>query len=412
MLQTVGAICAGVLVCCQSASAAVLLQVDRSVPNAAIELWFRTPSAGERNDNRGICVLAATAIAASHDAGALSLADLIKGVGGRISIDIYPDIASVTAFIPAAQAPQVLAAMTKAYFAPAISADGLKAAQRDVAFAVTARQFDTDRMLHDLLLHQLFSGGPQHYSTLPASVSALAELTPADIGAFARRAFRAQNAVVSLAGDLDPAIVNAVLPARHLGEAMAAPFDSTLAPAGASTTASAYDPGIGLAWAGPGITDTRAATALDFIADYLFRGDSGVVAEQVDRIAPSVYLTGQFITLHRPGAMVVTIAGEGYQKIREAALDAVAKMAQPLDQQTFLAARNAFEYHILSDSQTLLSRADNAGWYTVEGNAAYAPSDSSGMYLKTADSLDAQFVAAVARKYLTTPTIVELVKTK
>ena len=52
------------------------------------------------------------------------------------------------------------------------------------------------------------------------------------------------------------------------------PFDSTLAASPASATASALIGGIGLAWIGPPITDEKASTALDFIADYLFREET------------------------------------------------------------------------------------------------------------------------------------------
>lgn len=414
MIRTAAAICISIsLLCCGPARGATLrgaiLRVDTSVPNAAIELWFRAPGAGFQNGTPGISRLAATAIAASRAPGALSLADTVKGVGGRLSIDVYPDIASVGAFVPADDAPQVLAAMTRAYFVPLVTKDGLKAAQRDLAVAIVERQFSSDDTLHDLLLAQLFASGAEHYPVLPVSIGPLMKLGVAEIADFASRAFRAQNAVLSLAGNLNQAVTRAAY-AGGIGDPMDPPFDSIPSAAVASTTATAYDPGVGLAWAGPGIRDTRAATALDFIADYLFRSDTGVVARQIDELTPDVYLNGQFVTLHSAGAMLVTISGKGYDTVRQNALGELLKLRQPLGASAFIAARNAFEYHILSDTQTIASLADNAGWYAVEGNPSYAPGDPSGGYLSVAQSLDPHFVAEVARKYLTAPSVVELVQ--
>ncbi|MEO6913050.1 MAG: insulinase family protein [Candidatus Baltobacteraceae bacterium] len=408
MIKTAAAICISISLLCYGLAQAYTLRADTSVPNAAIELWFRAPGAGFENGTPGIARLAATTIAASRSQGALSLADIIKGVGGRLSIDVYPDIASISALVPADDAPQVLGAMTRAYFSPLVSADGLKAAQRDLAVAIAQQQFNSDGMLHDLLLAQLFASGPQHYPVLPVSIAPLVKLGVPEVTAFASRAFRAQNAVVSLAGNLSHAVMRAAFAGR-IGDPIDPPLDSTLAAAAASTTAVGYDPGVGLAWPGPAIRDTRATTALDFIADYLFRGESGVVARQVDDLTPDVYLNGQFITLHNPGAMLVTISGKGYDSVRQSVLGELLRLQQPLDAAVFSAARNAFEYHILSDTQTILSQADNAGWYTVEGNPDYAPGGPGGGYLQAAESLDPQFVAEVARKYLSTPTVVELV---
>jgi hypothetical protein len=89
-------------------------------------------------------------------------------------------------------------------------------------------------------------------------------------------------------------------------------------------------------------------------------------------------------------------------------LDTVNAMRQPLDRNTFDAARAAFEYHIFSQIQTPLSRADNFGWYAAEGNLGYAPGNDTGTYLKAARSLTADFVAQTVRTYLQQPSIVQL----
>jgi hypothetical protein len=79
-----------------------------------------------------------------------------------------------------------------------------------------------------------------------------------------------------------------------------------------------------------------------------------------------------------------------------------------MDTKTFEAARTGFEYHIFSQIQTPLTRADNFGWYAAEGNLPYAPGNDSGAYLRAARSLDPAFIAETVRKYLQHPSIVEL----
>jgi predicted Zn-dependent peptidase len=88
-----------------------------------------------------------------------------------------------------------------------------------------------------------------------------------------------------------------------------------------------------------------------------------------------------------------------------AALDA---LQQPMDKASFEAAREAFLYHVAADTQTPQERADNLGWYTVEGNLQYAPGIADGNYERTARELDPQYVADIVRRYLHNPVVVDL----
>jgi len=79
-----------------------------------------------------------------------------------------------------------------------------------------------------------------------------------------------------------------------------------------------------------------------------------------------------------------------------------------MDAHTFESALDAFKYHLLSDLQTPAEKADNFGWYSVEGAADYAPgaSGEAGRYFQAASSLTPDFVAEVAEKYLGKPPVV------
>ncbi len=386
-----------------------ILRRDTAAPTVAVELWYRAPSAGYDNANPGISRLAITAVAASAPPHGTSLAELITQLGGTLQINVYPDIAMVGVSVPSWQAPAVIRALTSVYFQPSISDNGLKAALRDSAIAAAESRFDSDRILQDALFTHLFSTGPAHYPPIPASAQDFTKISAGDVKAFAARAFREPNAILTVAGSVDQTWLSNVrsAPAANAGK-QDAPIDSTLSSTSVDVTQAAQVNGIGFAWPGPPIADARAATAMDFIADYLFDADRGTVSAAVRKAQSDAFVNGQFITLHNPGVLLVTLSGNGSSKFRPTVLDAVTAMQRPLDAKTFNAARSAFLYHILSQTQTPSSRADNFGWYAVEGNPAYAPGDASSQYVQAVQSLDPDYVAGAVRKYLQRPAVVQL----
>ncbi|MBV8116790.1 MAG: insulinase family protein [Candidatus Eremiobacteraeota bacterium] len=384
-----------------------VLDPNPTLGAAAIALWFRAPGAGYDNATPGIARLAATAAAVAPLASGKSLAELVRTFGGELNINVYPDIVGIGVVVPSAAARRAVAAMTAAYFAPAIDAASVKTAQRDAAVLAVQQRYSVDLTLHDLLFKQMFSSGPAHYSPLPDSVAQIARIAPDSVATFAKRAFRSGNGVLTLAGNVDASSISAVTDGS--GNGMDAPYDSMLSGVMGTTTAAGSVQGVGLAWVGPPISDEKAATALDFIADYLFRDETGVVTRALG--ARDAYVVGQFITLHDPGIMLVTIGGSEGKNAKQQVLDQLGKMTSPMDRQTFAAALEAFLYHIASDTQTPQEQADNLGWYAVEGSEGYAPGDAGGEYERNARTLDPQYVSDIVRKYLMTPVTVNLIAT-
>jgi predicted Zn-dependent peptidase len=385
-----------------------VLRPDASVGAAAVSLWFRAPGAGYDNATPGISRLAATAAAAAPLASGKSLVALVHSLGGDLNISVYPDIVSVDAFVPAPSVRRVVAAMTAAYFAPSIDDASVKTAQRDTAVLAVQQRYTSGLALHDLLFERLFAAGPAHYPPIPTSVAEITRLTPADIGAFAKRAFRSSNAVLALAGNVDASSLDAVTDGGGAAS-MDSPIDSTLASSRGDSTVTGSVDGLGLAWVGPPIADEKAATALDFVADYLFREETGVVSRALAAGKDDAYVNGQFITLHDPGVLVVTVGGDAAKSAKQRVLDELAKLETPMDARAFAAAREAFLYHLASDTQTPLEQADNLGWYAAEGNPSYAPGDAAGSYVAKARDLDPAYVAGIVRRYLKNPATVTLV---
>ena len=385
-----------------------VLDPDPTVGTSAIALWFRAPGAGYDNATPGISNLAATATAVAPLESGKSLYALVHSLGGQLNIEVYPDIVGIGAIVPASAARRVVAAMTAAYFAPSVDDAAVKTARANAAVLGVQQRYESDTTLHDLLFAQIFESGPAHYPPLPTSVPALTSITPAQVSAFAKRAFRSENAVLTLTGNVDASSISAVTDGSGTGT-MDSPYDSGLAAQPRSSTTTGSVDGVGLGWIGPPISDEKAATALDFVADYLFRDETGVVSKALDRAQSDALVAGQFITLHDPGVMVVTIGGAHEKQAEQRVLAALAGLQQPMDRQTFEAAREAFLYHVAADTQTPQQRADNLGWYTVEGNLQYAPGISSGTYVRQARELDPQYVADVVRRYLANPVIVDLI---
>ena len=378
-------------------------------PVAAIELWYRAPSTGfALKPAPSLARLAAQAVAASKPLVGPGLGSLVNEVGGRLAISVFPDSIEISALVPAATAPRVVRTMTTVFFAPVLSGDGFRAAQRDVVQEAALETFNPETLLRDAVFGELFSNGPEHYPPL-GGPKQIAELSENDVRAFATRAFRSQNAVLVVSGTVDPSITGSAAPGRPAEEAAREPeahAPRQLATAPPEPVQKAFDlPAGGYGWIGPPIADEREATALDFIADYLFRPEGGVVSRELNESDPDAFVVGQFITLHDPGVVFVAYAGKRIDSVRAAVDRGLAGMHKPLAAQAFAAARLAFEYNLLHELQTPVELADNFGWYAIEGNPAYAPGAGGrgGAYFKAADSLTPEFVAATADKYLSVP---------
>ena len=381
---------------------------DPTLGTASVGLWYRAPSDGYGSVSQpGLMRIAATAASSSKLVSGRSLSETVRDLGGRLYIEVFPDIVGVHAVVPAASARRVAAAMTAAYFAPSIDADALKSAQRDAAVLSVEQRYSPDETLHDLLFAQIFSGRPASVSPVPAGVPAITAIQLDAVTAFAKRAFRSSNALLVLTGNVDSSVLSGVTDGTGPG-AMDQPVNSTLAGSPAPlTTATGAVTGLGLAWTGPPISDERSATALDFISDYLFRDDTGIVSRALES-DDATFVDGQFVTLHDAGVMFVTISGKNTDAARKIVDAELTKMQTPLDAERFNAAREAFLYHLAGQTETPLEQGENLGWYSAEGNAAYAPFASSGAYVQAARSLDPEFVASVARRYLSRPIVVQL----
>jgi zinc protease len=383
------------------------IESDPAQTSAAVALWYRAPSSGfDATPVTGLSRLSALTIAASSPITGTPLSLLVRSYGGRLSIASYPDSVSITAVVTPNHVDDVVRAMTADFFAPVIDAQGFAVAQRDDAENGLYRSFDPSEAIEDSLGGALFSAGPYRDPTI-AMPNTVAGVTLAQVRAFAERGFRPGNALLVLTGNVSG---DALAVAATRDGATPTPEAITAQPVARTPGSLERDgnaTGIGLAWAGPPISDESAATAMDFVADALFAPTTGPIDVALSSL--HAYATGKFVTYHSPGVFLVTITGDDAAAARPIVLRTIAAFAAPMSRSAFAQAREAFEYRLLADLDTPPELADTTGWYTIEGNAGYAP--SSGDYFHVADALSPQSVARTVQRYLTvTPAVVTLVR--
>ena len=390
------------------------LRPDRAQSGAAVALWYRAPAGGfDAPAAPGLSRLAAATVCASVPISGTPLAQLVERFGGRLSVAAYPDSVAITALVPPDRVAQTVRAMTADFFAPVVTAPGFAVAQRDVGEDALLRSVEPDA-IEDALGAALFASGPFHDGTLPNAK--LGDVKVERVRAFAERAFRPANAILILAGNVDAAALGSV--AARSGDTSPPAPEPAAAPAPATRTAETEPlrrtgivSGTGLGWIGPPITDERAATALDFLADALFAPKTGTVARAL--VGRKATVTGKFVTYRDPGVFLVTITGDEAAAARPIVEKAIAAAATPMAAAAFDAARAGFVYRLLAAMDTPAEVADTYGWYTVEGDPAYAPAEGGlqGRYFSLAAALTPASVAQAAARFLgAAPAVVTFAK--
>jgi predicted Zn-dependent peptidase len=381
-----------------------LIRPEGGAAVAAVALWYRAPAGGFEGDAvPGLGRLAAATVAASQPVTGTSLSAFVQQAGGRLTISTYPESIAVSVLVPADRADDAVRALTRSYFSPVMSEPGLVMARRSVIEDGTVRAYDHGAAITDAIYAALFASGPAKIPPYGSS-GAFSTLTLDAVRTYAERAFRPGNAVLVATGAVDTSLLSAALPGRADAQPGAEkPAPEMLAGINGTVSTRGAEPGFGLGWAGPPISNEREATAFDFIADYLFYPDTGTVEKAVRDTGSSV--VGTFVTYHDPGVFLMTASGGDQAAVRTAVDAALQAIRRPLSNAAFEAARHQFIYHILSDGETPAELADTYGWYAVEGNFNYAPGEGglTGAYLSAANALTPDFVAATAAKYLDRP---------
>jgi predicted Zn-dependent peptidase len=395
----------------QSNGLTVVARRAGAAPVAALEIWIRCPANDYDGSNPGIARLAALALVEEKSQTSLSLRDATRIAGGHIAVSVYAESTEIAILAPSYAASALLDKLSATVAKGYVDQAAFDTARTRLAAGQVAAGDVADQELRDALFSQLFSGGPLRDSTYGTPKS-LRDATLVDVTKFIGRAYVPANEVVVAVGDLDAQDVGRHLSAFSAASGTAQPMPaSPIASYGGAPFAIHNDQadaaGVGLAWVGPPIADERAATAMDFLSDYLTDPTSGALTKAVADVDSDADFSGQFITLRDPGVFFVTAAGKNFdiatlpQIIRTAVQ---ASVGHELPRADFDRARDAYVTHLLRAMQSVEGLADNYGWYYAQGALAYSPSATavplSGAYFDQVASLTPEYVYSVARKYL------------
>lgn len=376
----------------------------------AIEVWVRCPSDGWSASQPGIARLTAFAVVSARTNGQ-SLRDIARSAGGQVSVSVFQSATEIAVLAPTNEAPNLQDALTRRIFSPAIDAAALNEAKARLAAQQAASHQSSDVLLRDGVFAALFSAGPMHDSTFGDDQS-LRSISLSDVQDFAARSYVARNAIVIAIGNADEDGL-----VKRLASTSALDVAPPAMPASSRMTGAALplelkpwqarEPGVALAWTGPPIADQRAATAMDFLSDYLADTHEGLMAHAATAAHAGASFDGQFVTLRDPGVFFVSAYGDGVdtapmvQSLESAFRDF---LARPIPQLEFSAALSAYESRLLRQMDSPQGLADNFGWYFAQNAVEYAPSDTDadlhGAYFANAASLTPGYVHDVAQKYL------------
>jgi predicted Zn-dependent peptidase len=382
-----------------------------AAPVAALEVWIRCPSSDYDGTRPGISRLAALALVEEKSATSLSLRDATRIAGGRLGVSVYGEAAEIAIVAPSYAAAALLEKLSATMGHPYVDQAAFDTARTRLAAGQVAAGEVVDQEVRDALFAQMFVGGPLRDSSYGTPKS-LRDMTLQDVTAFVGRAYVPGNEIAIVVGDIDSTDV-----AKHMtafGSSGPAPQPMPESPVAVYSGGpfalhddQAEENGVGLAWVGPPISDQRAATAMDFLSDYLTNPDGGVLVKAVQGVDNDADFTGQFVTLRNPGVFFVTVAGTRFDPallpsfVRSTLQGAV---GHQLSKDAFERARSAYVTHLLRDLQTDQDLADNYGWYYAQGALNYSPSYAdlalSGDYFAQVSSLTPDYVYSIARKYL------------
>jgi len=382
--------------------ASYTLVKNPSAPTVALGLWFRAPASGYDLNRVGIADLAARTLAEEPLSGGPSLRELVERNGGTLQIEIAPNLMGVSIVVPRALAAQTLHALSEAYFSGTIDAKTLEQARAQTGVRAVEERFNLENDLEEHLFRSLFVSGPLHVAVYPSSAAGLDSVDLKSLQAFVVRAFRPGNASFSLVGDVTDSLLAQISSLGLRGSD--ASIDSSAGDSGKTVVVHGSSDALALGFVGPPIASREDATALDFVASVLLDRSLGVAG----KLPPKSVAAAHFVTLHGAGVFMIFAVGKDRAKMRSTLLADIARLRTPLSSVRFEALRRAFAYHIASSTLLPQSLADNLGWYAAAGDAQYAPGLQDGAYARSVDSLTPERVASAVRRYLVSPTIVEM----
>ncbi len=375
-------------------------------PVVAVQLWFRTGSAWETPAEHGAAHLLEHMV--FKGAGRFGVGDLtaaIEAVGGDLNAWTSFEHTALHATVPAARLDVALEVLGAMGGAPTLDAAELEREKAVVIEEIRGSADDPSQVLADAVRARAFGTHP-YGRTILGTAESVGALDVAALRAFHDRFYTARNAVLAVAGPVDPDALRGAA-GRFLppGAARTPPRGIPTLPGRAvQPGAFALDPGfdervVEVSFPIPG-HDHPDAAALDLLAVGLGDGGGSVLSQVLRHDKDVVLSTWATLESEPSGGLLVTgfAARDGRTEDALRALSEVLRRVarEGIPAPVLRRARASVRADRLRERETVDGRANRLGWYT----AAFGDPRREVAYEAAIQALTPADVARVARQYL------------
>lgn len=374
-------------------------------PVAAVYLWIEAGAADEAPGEEGAAhLLEHMLFKGTATRGVGESAAAVETLGGDLNAFTSHDETVVHATVDRDGWAEALGVIADMILAPTIDAGELDREKLVVLEEIRGYADDPDDVLDEAALAALFGDHP-YGRPVTGTLATVARLGRAELAAFRARAHGADRAILSVAGDVDPAQVIAEAQRWFGGWGPAgAPRFAALPAAAAAKRALRLDrefdtPLVQLAWRGPSVGHADVP-ALDVLSVALGEGASALLVDRLDTTAGIAWDVWGNVASHRLGGQLgfgfTPKPGKAADAV-EAALDEVAAATRrSLPASVVDRAKASVDADFLFGAETVDGLAHDAAWYL----ARYGDPLAETRYRDAVRAVEPAHLREAARRWL------------
>ncbi|AEE52956.1 M16 family metallopeptidase [Haliscomenobacter hydrossis] len=387
----------------------VILHEDHSTPIAVVSVLYHVGSKNENPERTGFAhFFEHLLFEGSANVGRGEFDKYLSGAGGQNNANTSQDRTYYYEVLPSNQLPLALWLESERMLHAKIEPKGIET-QRQVVKEERRQRIDNQpygRFLEEMAL-RLFKTHPYRWTPI-GSMEHLDRATESDYVNFYKDFYVPNNAVLTIAGDFNPALIKPMIEKYFstIPKSTRPIYRPTVveAPLGKELRDTIYDkvqlPGVFLAYRTPAQTDPDFY-ALEMLNRLLSGGQSSRIYKAlVDEKQVAVAAQSVSLPLEQPGATIILgIANLGAEpsKVEEALDFEIEKVKTALVPETeFQKLRNQLEANLVDENSTLLGIAENLANFEVYYGDANLINTNISRYLK----VTREDLQRVAKKYL------------
>ena len=178
-------------------------------PVANVNLYVEAGGAADSVEKIGLAEMTAESLTQGTESrSAREIAETIEGVGGDLSASAGLDYLTVSSTVLADQLPLAFDLVSDVALRPTFPEEELEIARKRTLTGLQVELSQPGAIAERRFIREIYGPGhPYGFSTLPATIEAIGR---ADLERFHEQNFRADNALLVVSGDVDPARVEAL----------------------------------------------------------------------------------------------------------------------------------------------------------------------------------------------------------